>query len=371
MQDDSPAVASAVQPIWSVLEREGVIKLEGFATLCMPAILALNYLDLEALGPEHSPAAEASTGDGGAERAAQTERWADAFEGVQQEAREGAQQRSVCGRMLAALRDEFGSERYLAVARAAAQDALRFGNAVYDARADEPQILRQQLWTEEDAEGFIAFAWCGATWLCLRSCILTWCAQCAICNADGAVRVVGTSCGVPLRKISAPVRQRPRGGCRRDVAACDARRVAASRAQNSGWLVQEHTGAHSGQRLRDGPDAPAGAWAANKRPERALYSRRPEADLVDVSARSHLRGEAGGAMARRAKRNVHADAKWPKCRWPSWCCWQSSATEASGPQCLGGACIRVLGRTASRPCATFCQPSRINGGREGVVFMCM
>ena len=173
LQDDSPAVPAAVQPVWSVLERERVVRLEGFATLCMPAVLALNYLDLEALAGEPSAGLEPSgrNDERGSAQAhsSQSERWAQTFEDAAPPVSDAAESRSVCGQLLADLRKEFGGEKYLTVARAAAQDALRFGNAVYDTRADEPQILRQQLWTEHDTEGFIALAWCDATFVAMGS----------------------------------------------------------------------------------------------------------------------------------------------------------------------------------------------------------
>ena len=192
LQADSPTVPPAVQPIWSVLERQKVVKLEGFATLCMPAILAMHYLDLEVLASKAD--IETAGDDAGRTRSAEAVSSSAAVPGENHDRRDSHEsgtseaaesdgsgpvtsddsvstrsavgltsgRMGVCGQMLAALREEFGHDRCFKVARAAAQDALRFGNAVFEVSEGQPQIHQRQVWTEQDVEDYVTLEWCAS-----------------------------------------------------------------------------------------------------------------------------------------------------------------------------------------------------------------
>lgn len=107
------------QPVWTVLERRATVRLDGFVSLCMPALLALHLLDLPAL-PQHG----------------------------------------TVGTLLAALAQEYGSTDGLKVARAAAIDALRFVNAQYDTQHEEPCISWGRVWTRPQVTDYLKTCQC-------------------------------------------------------------------------------------------------------------------------------------------------------------------------------------------------------------------
>jgi hypothetical protein len=113
LQEGSPLVPPCVLPVWSVRERQQTVWLEGFTTLCMPAMFALSFLDLDDV-----PA----TG--------------------------------LCGRILAQLAEQFGQEKGLRVAQAAAIDAMRFVNAMYDTKLSQPSIQQGCIWSRRQVDEY-------------------------------------------------------------------------------------------------------------------------------------------------------------------------------------------------------------------------
>lgn len=102
------------QPVWTVLERRSVVRLDGFVSLCMPALLALHLLDLTAL-PSNG----------------------------------------TVGKLLQTLAEEYGSDDGPRVARAAAVDALRFVNAQYEKEHEEPCISWGRVWSRPQVTEYL------------------------------------------------------------------------------------------------------------------------------------------------------------------------------------------------------------------------
>ena len=114
VQEASAWIPPAVQPTYTVSERQQVVKLDGFVVLCMPALFALHALDLHAL-PAHG----------------------------------------ACGHLLSQLTAQFGEKQALNVAKAAGSDALRFINALYDTSQQTPQLLSGCVWSQEHVAQYL------------------------------------------------------------------------------------------------------------------------------------------------------------------------------------------------------------------------
>jgi hypothetical protein len=159
-----------VQPIWSLLERWRTIKLEGLVTVCMPAAMAFNYLDLEALAQQCSPATTASPsaneesvhGRSTTSTAPETRiGTSDVQSGAPSTFGSGASRLGGCGQLLLKLKQTYGADAYLKIARGAARDALCYGNARFDTHSSEP--VAERSWADQDINNYLSWAWCEAS----------------------------------------------------------------------------------------------------------------------------------------------------------------------------------------------------------------
>jgi hypothetical protein len=200
VQETSPGVAPVVHPIWSVQERNKVVRLTGFTSLCMPALFAHNYLDLEALykAPNSSHRSGAGRPEGGGQSvdglAAQLDAMGlsagsaneNAAAGRTEQAGHGEQHRAVdlqdaadasrllegdeaaraggkggvCRELLLQLEGPFGGQ-VLQVAKAMALDALLLSSALYDLQTSGIPYIKS-MWHNDDVEEFIQLSRCAA-----------------------------------------------------------------------------------------------------------------------------------------------------------------------------------------------------------------
>jgi hypothetical protein len=158
-----------VQPIWSLLERWRTIKLEGFVTVCMPAAMAFNYLDLEALAQQCSSATTASPsanetvhGRSDTSTAPETRIGTSHVQsGAPSTFGSGASRLGGCGQLLLKLKQTYGADAYLKIARGAARDALCYGNARFNTHSSEP--VAERSWADQDINNYLSWAWCEAS----------------------------------------------------------------------------------------------------------------------------------------------------------------------------------------------------------------